>query len=304
MKWRKMGHVYRPSGQQWWSQGYTHLPTADLLDDDVLRIYFAALDGNNYGRIAYVDLDARDPRRVLDVSPAPVLDLGELGTFDDCGAVPSCVIDLGGRKALYYIGFQRAQRVPYMLFTGLALFDAARGCWQRRARTPLLDRTESEPFSRSAPCVLREPHGFRMWYWSCLRWTAAAGGVHYNNVIRHARSQDGIAWAVDEHICLAPDLPDEYSLGRPSVVRDRDGYKMWFSARSHSRGYTVGYAESPDGLHWQRQPGEVIPRSTDGGWDSEMICYPYVIDVRGRRLLFYNGNRHGASGFGFAVLEE
>ena len=34
-----------------------------------------------------------------------------------------------------------------------------------------------------------------------------------------------------------------------------------------------------------------------------MLCFPAVIDVHGQRLMFYNGNRHGATGFGVAVLE-
>ena len=46
-----------------------------------------------------------------------------------------------------------------------------------------------------------------------------------------------------------------------------------------------------------------IARS-DEGWDSEMICFPNVIRVGGALLMFYNGNRHGASGFGCAVWEE
>jgi hypothetical protein len=29
-----------------------------------------------------------------------------------------------------------------------------------------------------------------------------------------------------------------------------------------------------------------------------------VIDVNGRRLMFYNGNRHGATGFGVAEFER
>jgi hypothetical protein len=35
-----------------------------------------------------------------------------------------------------------------------------------------------------------------------------------------------------------------------------------------------------------------------------MICYGAVVDLIGRRLMFYNGNRHGESGFGCAVLEQ
>jgi len=43
---------------------------------------------------------------------------------------------------------------------------------------------------------------------------------------------------------------------------------------------------------------------SDNGWDSEMICYPYVIDANGSKLMFYNGNGRGLSGFGYAVLES
>jgi hypothetical protein len=35
-----------------------------------------------------------------------------------------------------------------------------------------------------------------------------------------------------------------------------------------------------------------------------MICYAAVIDVGGRQLAFYNGNRHGESGFGVAERVE
>lgn len=303
MRWRKLGLVWRPSGQHWWARHYAHLPTPELIDGRVIRVYFAALDEKKYGRLGSVDLDAGDPRRVLDEATEPLLDLGELGSFDDCGVVPSCAAEVGGRRALYYIGFQRAERVPYMLFTGLATHDGSG--WVRRQRTPVLDRTPAEPYSRSAPCVLREPAGYRMWYWSCEHWTANGSSPHYNNVIRHATSADGLNWQPDPRPCLLPRLPDEYALGRPAVVRHRDGYRMWFSARGHREAYTIGYAESPDGLTWTRRDDRAgIARSEDGGWDSEMICYPALLDVSGAQLMFYNGNRHGASGFGVAVLEE
>jgi hypothetical protein len=34
-----------------------------------------------------------------------------------------------------------------------------------------------------------------------------------------------------------------------------------------------------------------------------MICFPCIVDAGGRRLMFYNGNGHGSTGFGVAVLE-
>ena len=38
------------------------------------------------------------------------------------------------------------------------------------------------------------------------------------------------------------------------------------------------------------------------GWDSEMICYPCVVKTKEKYYMFYNGNSHGKTGFGYAEL--
>lgn len=300
MAWQKKGLVFKPSGQQPWARSHCHVPTAEIIQDAVIRVYFASLDRDKFGRIGYVDLDIDDPLRVLCVGLIPVLDLGEIGAFDDCGVVPSCLISWNNQKRLYYIGFQRTQRVPYMLFSGMAI-QTASGSFARFAATPILDRTPSEPFSRSAPFIRAEGKLLRMWYWSCLRWIETPGGVHYHNVIRHASSPDGIVWQADEDICIEPNLPDEYSIGRPSVIWDGFRYRMWYSVRSFSRGYSLGYAESADGLRWEKKEEPAGITKSEDGWDSEMICYPFVLEVKGRLHMFYNGNQHGSTGFGLAI---
>ena len=305
MSWKRLGLVYNATGESWWAVRAAHLPTPQLLDDRTLRIYFGAVDEKQFGRIGAVDVSPDDPCRVLRVTEQPLLDLGELGCFDDCGVVPSAILAVAGEMRLYYVGFQRAERVPYMLFTGLAVLDPVTGRWRRHSRTPVLDRTDAEPFSRSAPCLLAEAGGYRMWYWSCLHWTPTDARPHYNTALFHAVSPDGIHWPSAGVLCLSPNLPDEYALGRPAVVRDADIYRMWFSARSHSRGYVIGYAESADGLNWTRRDEKAgLACSGGNAWDGQMTCYPAVVDVAGRRLLFYNGNRVGGSGFGCAVWEE
>jgi hypothetical protein len=79
---------------------------------------------------------------------------------------------------------------------------------------------------------------------------------------------------------------------------------MWFSARFFGRGYGIGYAESRDGLTWERRDDLAGISRSESGWDSEMICYPCVVNVGPNRYMFYNGNRYGSTGFGVAVLEE
>jgi hypothetical protein len=302
MRWSKLGFVYCPPGDRAWARHYAHLPTPVMLEEGHIRVYFAGLDTEKRGRIGYVDVDADDPTRVVRVAPEPVLDVGGPGEFDDRGVNPSCLIRIGDRLRLYYIGWQRGQGVPYQLFAGLA--ESADGEWFKRvSSTPVLEMMTAEPFLRSATSVLSNGDGYRGWYVSGVDWIDVGGEPYPRCVVRTAESADGLRWSDGGPVCI--DLEgDEFGIGRPWVVRDPDRYRMWYSIRSRSRPYRIGYAESRDGITWQRLDDRVGIAASATGWDSEMICYAAVIDVNGRRLMFYNGNRHGATGFGCAVLER
>lgn len=287
----------------WWAKSYATIPTVDVLDDRILRIYFASLDENRFGRIGYVDLDAENPSRILYESPEPILDLGEPGAFDDSGVNPSCVIKVGDEKYLYYIGWQRCERVPYMLFAGLAT-SIGDDRFVRRLQVPVLDRTDAEPFTRSATSIIFENGIFKNWYVSAFDWIVVDSVKYPTYVIKYATSADGIVWQSRDETCINFKDDDEFGFGRPWVVRDADKYSMWYSIRSKSAPYKIGYAESSDGINWIRKDDEAGIKRSDTGWDSEMICYPCVADAGGKRYMFYNGNRHGSTGFGFATLES
>ena len=302
MHWRKLGLVYAPAGDPAWARQYAHLPTPVVWDERTIRVYFAGLDAEKFGRVGYVDVDAADPTRVRAQSPEPVLDLGPPGTFDDSGVNPSCLVRVGDRWRMYYIGWQRSRRVPYLLFAGLA--ESADGeRFERVGRAPVFDRTDAEPFLRSATSVLPTGGGYGAWYVSATGWTRVNGEPYPRYVVRMADSTDGLTWSGGGPVCI--DLEgDEFGIGRPWVVRDSDRFRMWYSVRSHARPYRIGYAESPDGVRWRRLDDRAGIAASGSGWDSEMVCYAAVIEANGRRLMFYNGNRHGATGFGVAVLEQ
>lgn len=303
MSWRRLGRVYAPDGTVGWARSHAFLPAAHVRGDRIL-VLFTSLDEDMLGRVGAVELDVEQPTRVVATATEPLLDLGELGAFDDSGVNASSLVETDEGERLYYIGWQRAERVPHLLFTGLATRAGAVGPFARHARIPVLDRTDVEPFSRSAPCVLHDEGRWRVWYWSCERWVAEPDRTRYRTVVKHAESADGIHWSDAGTTCLDPPEHDDYAVGRPWVVRDADRYRMWYSIRSRGETtYRIGYAESPDGLEWAREDaaGGLLPAAD--GWDSEMTCFPCVVDAGGRRLLFYNGNRHGATGFGVAELD-
>jgi len=163
--------------------------------------------------------------------------------------------------------------------------------------------TDVEPYLRSATSVLPTDHGYRAWYVSATAWTTVNDEPYPRYVVRCADSADGLRWPDRGRLCIDLD-DDEFGIGRPWVIHDTGCYRMWYSIRARSRPYRIGYAESADGVHWERRDHEAGIEASASGWDSEMICYAAVIDVNGRRLMFYNGNRHGATGFGVAELER
>ena len=69
-------------------------------------------------------------------------------------------------------------------------------------------------------------------------------------------------------------------------------------------GYRLGYAESADGVRWERLDHLAGMERSDEGWDSVMIAYPFVYEHRGVKHLLYNGNGFGETGIGYAVLDE
>jgi hypothetical protein len=301
VRWRKLGLIYAPDGTLPWAQKYAAFPTAEVLANGVVRVYITSLDAQNFGRGGYVDLDSMNLTEVLGVSEHPVLDVGSIGDFDDAGANPFAVINLGDQKFMYYQGWQRTLRAPYAIFTGLAI-ARDNGPFIKWARIPVLERSNDEPHIRGAPFIIAENGYLRMWYVGSDKWSYVGDRLHYHVQIRYAVSADGIRWEVDPRICLSPQA-GEYAVGRPVVINDNSAYRMWYSIRSFDHPYRIGYAESEDGLHWIRRDDAVGITRSASGWDSEMICYGYVLRIRDRLIMFYNGNQHGASGFGCAVLE-
>jgi predicted GH43/DUF377 family glycosyl hydrolase len=302
MGWIKQGRIFKPEGQYDWVVSHSMLPIPERRGDDLYRIYFSGRDNRNRSLVGYVEIDIREPSRILKLSEKPVLGLGELGTFDDNGVTPSWIIDHGGKKYLYYVGWNQGSTVRMAEMAGLAVSTDGGEQFTRISRAPILERTDREPLSLlAATCVRIENGIWRMWYVSGVEW------VHRDFVkydIKYAESDDGIHWKRDGKPCLGFKSPEEYAVARPSVLKEGGLYKMWFAYRQGQETYRIGYAESVDGRIWDRKDPVGGLDVSETGWDSEMVEYPYVFDHKGKRYLLYNGNGYGKNGFGYAVWAD
>jgi hypothetical protein len=97
---------------------------------------------------------------------------------------------------------------------------------------------------------------------------------------------DGITWTgydADSDGKADPVLNGTYNsgdwdynyVGRATIIKNADDdYEMWYSGGTGAMNHGIGYATSPDGIHWIRDGGNPIFHKGDGvGWrDSRTYC--------------------------------
>ncbi|MCK9482634.1 MAG: hypothetical protein M0R38_12910 [Bacteroidia bacterium] len=305
-RWKKLGFIFNSNKQSDWMYSHAMIPIAENIHDDIFRVYFSSRDKHNRGHGAYLEIDIKNPQEILYLSEEPVLKPGELGCFDDSGALPNTLITINGEKYLYYTGINIGVTVKIRNSIGLAKWNESKKVFERVYEGPIIDRTKESPHFTATPEVIFDNGLYKIWFTSCVKWMKIESEVkHYYN-LEYAESDDGIIWKRNGNIAI--DFKDEfeYALGVPRVRKDKEIYKMWFCARASkdTPTYRIKYAESMDCINWTRKDEKVGLDVSKEGWDSEMICYPFIFDHKNKRYMLYNGNAYGKSGFGIAVLED
>jgi len=300
-----MGRVYAPDGSRAWAKRYAFPPTPCLREGGgVIRVYVTFCDAEMVGRVGFVDVDADDPSRVLRVSEEPVLDIGTPGAFDENGVVPTCTLEVDGRLWMYYVGYQLGWQVRYYQFEGLAVSDDGGDSFRRVRLVPVIDRSDAEMLNRTSAFVRRRGGLFQMWYVGGSDWTTVNGKALPMYTIKYLESGDGVRWGPEGRVCIDYESEDEHAFGKPFVIEDGGLHKMFYSVRTRSKGYRLGYAESRDGHGWERKDAEVGLDVSESGWDSEMVAYAAVVRRPDKVYMFYSGNNLGETGFGYAILES
>lgn len=303
MQWEKKGLIYSAKKDALWKNQFAMLPTP-LLMEDKIRIFIGLCDEKNVGRIGYVDVNSENPQQIIKVSEYPVLDIGRKGSFDDNGVVPVSIFKDREIVYLYYVGFQLGVKVPYYMFGGLAISKDGGENFERYSESPILDRRRNEIYARCGICVIRDDGKYKMWYIGSDKegWTENKGKLKPLYVMKYTESMDGLHWNDESVTCMEYKNSDEHGFGRPFVWKENSIFRMLYSIRTYSRGYYIGYAESMDGITWNRRDELAGISLGPEEWDSINLSYPYIFKSKERTYLFYNGNGCGKSGFGYAEL--
>lgn len=315
-KWKKLGRVFDPSqlGDTSWMKEYAQA-TSVVIFEKFLRVFFSSrgladCKGLYISRMGYIDLDRSNFFKILDICKEPILPLGELGTFDEFGTNPVSVIRFGDEIRAYYAGWTRCESVPFNAAIGLATSTNGGKSFNKLGKGPVLSFSPEEPFVIGSPKIRRFNNTWYLWYSAGKKWIKNDSKPEPVYKIRMATSTDGVNWSKYGRDLLESTLEENECQASADVMFYKERFHMFFSFRHNlnfrnaEKGYRIGYAYSDDLFNWTRQDSLAGISKSVSGWDSESISYPYVFELDGKILMFYQGNEMGKFGFGIAQLEN
>ncbi len=306
MTWRKIGFFESPTNGPAWRHSHCQLPTALVLSDKHVRVFYASRTAQQRSHIGFTDLlfgDNPESFTIGRVADTPVMTPGPVGHFDEHGVYPSCIVTHEGRHYMYFIGWNQGVEAPlFYASIGLALSDDGLN-FERVSPAPIMSRSEHDPCLVTSPHVYIENGVWRMTYVSGIGWWRNEKGTLQSTYhIKSAYSSNGVEWT--RHGRVAIDFESgETNLARSAVLKVGDAdYRMWYSRVHRDLGkYRIGYAESTDGDTWMRKDA-LAGIGLDDSFAKEMICYPNVFTVGRETYMLYNGDGYGRAGFGIARL--
>ena len=172
------------------------------------------------------------------------------------------------------------------------IYNDTNGGWKKYRHNPILGGDYGTCFD----CfVSRIEEVYRMWF----SWRPKKS-------IALVESIDGVSWSQPK-IVLSPNIDSgwEDEVNRPSIVKIQDLYHMWYTGqtRDYSR---IGYAQSTDGVSWNRISSEPI-LGADVAWEKDTVMCPHVIyDYKQSqfRMWYSGGDQNEPDSIGYAASKD
>ena len=201
MGWIKQGVIFSTHHNYEWMVSHACVPTVHVLNDEVFRIFFAPRNAKGQSILTFMDVEAANPKNILHLHDQPIMPLGKLGTFDDGGIMPCCVVPTNDGLYLYYVGWNPSGSVPYRNAIGLAVSHNQGETFERMFEGAIVDRNRHEPYFTASPYVMKEKGRWHMWYASSTGFVMVNQKPEPLYIIKYAHSHNGIDWHRDNVTC-------------------------------------------------------------------------------------------------------
>lgn len=225
----------------------------------------------------------------------PILNLGTSGAWDSAGVSNPSVIFKNNEYKMWFTGFDgKNMRIGYATSP-----DGIN--WVKSQNNPILDLGQYGSWDSihvANPTVLFDGIIYKMWF-------TGFDGEHMR--IGYANSPDGIHWEK----CYENPVLNIGAWGEnknsdvwsPSVVFDGISYKMWFA--SFDGNMKIGYAQSSDGIHWEKNAlSPALDLGNWGSWDDRGVWAPSVLLDGFEYRMWYSGWNGNNVGIGYATSSD
>lgn len=294
MNWSESKFLIKANGQEDWFQ--SHASSACILNRNGSKIdlLITARDKENRSRIGIIEFDLIE-KRINKISKKPIIKLGELGSFYDCGTSYPYVIE----NKLYFTGWTKGVTVPFYNQLGSAIFENNE--YNIQMSLPLNILKDVETIGIGSVFVMKIKDNYYLYYTAFKKWKTESEFKHTYQ-IEIAISKDGYIWESKkiEGLELAE---DENCQARPYIIKYANKYHMWYSSKVTKNKYNIKYASSLDGVKWSRDRKLNLNTDSNSIWDSESQSYPCCYILNDLMYLFYAGNEYGKHGFGYRTIK-
>lgn len=301
MQWNKLGLIFNISDACNSSDIYSHAvnPVPVLLEDNLYRIFFSVRDSQGKSNVSFFDFDI-NKFKVINFDRYISLNHGESKLdIDESGISIGCLFE----NKMYYMAWQNLENQHWRGDIAYAELSSDLKTFEKPQNYLFMGIDSEDKISLSYPYILHDEAGYHLWYGSTDTWDYGNGEMLH--VIKYAFSNDMKNWQ-KFGCCIKPEIGIAQAFSRPCVVKiSKNDWHMWYSYRGNKDKYKIGYAHSVNGRDWNILNNKKnVVHSSSIGWDSEMVCYPYVFKHKDKLYMLYNGNGYGKTGIGLAVCED
>lgn len=235
-----------------------------------------------------------------------ILGPGEIGTYNECGVMPSFVSNhtwrgdngYGNPAAynLYTCGWSSSNSLPFHQEVGVHSLDLSD--LQVGPALKIVGRDRNNPRYVTNPSHIRLKNGYDLVFFvSCSTWRKL-DGIKFESEYQIKFELYDNCTLIKEGVL--PQIDGQVAACRPWPVQVDDRLFIFFSARTSKRDYNIYCCEYVNLNHFS-WTGDPIIELRDNTWYSEMACYPSVMVFESKISLVFCGNGYGQTGFGIAT---
>lgn len=303
MSWKKIGLLFNNKSISPFLLSHFSNPLAIKIEKNTFRVFYSGRNYDNKSSVGHFDFNISTYTIENYLVNNVDFKFGDTNTFFSHGVSVGCCYKIDLTIYILFMGWNIKNDEHWRGDIGRIEVDNKFNDLSLNPKSFFLGIDNEDPISLSYPFVIFENGLYKMWYGSTVSWNS--DNEEMIHVIKYATSLDGFNW--NKHgIAIPYEIGVAQAFSRPTVIVNNDGYHMWYSYRSGIKNskYQIGYSYSLDGVIWERKHNKYVLEKSITGWDSEMVCYPFVFEHENQIYMLYNGNNFGETGIGIAKLDK